>query len=89
MRGEAGAEQHLGESLLRCCISTGSDKRQQWRLVAGGRQANGLHGMPLALETHRRASEVLRIASSAAGTARTRSHLEAKRFEHTVGLGAA
>jgi hypothetical protein len=47
-RGEAGAEQHLGGSLIRCCrgIITGSGERQQWRLVAERRQTSGLHGLP-------------------------------------------
>jgi hypothetical protein len=29
----------------RRCISTGSDERQQWRLVAEGGQVNGLHDL--------------------------------------------
>jgi hypothetical protein len=47
------AQQHLGKEDLQRCISTGSDERQQWRLVAERGQASGLHGLSvqsLALE---------------------------------------
>jgi hypothetical protein len=38
-------QQHLGKEGLRRCISTGSDERQQWRLVAERGQASGLHDL--------------------------------------------
>jgi hypothetical protein len=39
------AQQHLGKEDLRRCISTGSDERQQWRLVAERGQVSGLHDL--------------------------------------------
>jgi hypothetical protein len=63
MRGEAGAGYHLERGFLRCCVITGLDERQQWRLLAKNGShndvqsaVNGLRGSPLiALETHREA----------------------------------
>jgi hypothetical protein len=68
----------MGESLLRHCVSTGSDERRQWPALVAEREKTGQRStwpvQSLALETHwRRARVVLSTASSASGTTRARS----------------